>query len=400
MMTLQEEKLFEESLKAYKLELLKIDLEVLPILIHPVIDPRTKLVMECYMNPDMEYPPPPVLLELVIDGTDIYPWKYKGSIAGQSGKQKSRKTMMMILEVIAYLTPGGIKSKDGRVVLRRPEGVPLGLIIFFDLEMPTYRVAKDIRERIKSACGENSKWFKIFYGMGRTKEEKRKLFDGALSLAKENGRDIDIAYVDGIRNLVADFNDVKESDEALELVKQMVRTIGCNVTCNIHQNKGDTNARGHLGAELVNASEMAIAISIQDDSKSRSIVKSEVNRDMNFPDLLIGHDDDHQPCLFGLYDAPSKEKRVTDTDKLLNEPAKFDDEVVKGLFKNRKELSAADTMSLLKVILKKRGKPCGRDAVKTYRDKLEHGGFIERKGEQQNNKAFYVTGHYYINQHL
>lgn len=64
----------------------------------------------------------------------------------------------------------------------------------------------------------------------------------------------DIVFIDGVRDLLRDFNDLKESNEVIQWLLRLTSDYGCTIVCVLHQNKGkeDGNMRGHLGTELLN----------------------------------------------------------------------------------------------------------------------------------------------------
>lgn len=74
----------------------------------------------------------------------------------------------------------------------------------------------------------------------------------------------DIVVIDGCRDLLSDFNDVKESSRIINELMAITTTYNCGIITVIHQNKGDNNARGHLGTELMNKSETVLQVANKD----------------------------------------------------------------------------------------------------------------------------------------
>ena len=70
----------------------------------------------------------------------------------------------------------------------------------------------------------------------------------------------DVIIIDGIRDFVLDINDVKESSRLKDLLMWIHHQYDCHICCVLHQNKGDSNARGHLGSELTNKSETVFSL--------------------------------------------------------------------------------------------------------------------------------------------
>lgn len=70
----------------------------------------------------------------------------------------------------------------------------------------------------------------------------------------------DMVVVDGIRDLVQDFNSIDESSKVVGKLMELSASYNCAIVTIIHQNKGDSNARGHLGTELMNKSETVLQV--------------------------------------------------------------------------------------------------------------------------------------------
>ena len=70
----------------------------------------------------------------------------------------------------------------------------------------------------------------------------------------------DMVVVDGIRDLVQDFNSIDESSKVVGKLMELSASYNCAIVTIIHQNKGDNNARGHLGTELMNKSETVLQV--------------------------------------------------------------------------------------------------------------------------------------------
>lgn len=70
----------------------------------------------------------------------------------------------------------------------------------------------------------------------------------------------DMVVVDGVRDLVQDFNSIDESSKVVGKLMELSAHYNCAIVTIIHQNKGDNNARGHLGTELMNKSETVLQV--------------------------------------------------------------------------------------------------------------------------------------------
>ncbi|MFR9574791.1 MAG: AAA family ATPase [Rikenellaceae bacterium] len=70
----------------------------------------------------------------------------------------------------------------------------------------------------------------------------------------------DIVILDGIRDIVVDFNSSEESSRVIGQLMAYSTIYNCGILCVLHQNKADNNARGHLGTEGCNKSETVLQI--------------------------------------------------------------------------------------------------------------------------------------------
>ena len=77
-----------------------------------------------------------------------------------------------------------------------------------------------------------------------------------LDLIKSAIREMKPTFVviDGIRDLIQDFNNITESANLIQELLSLATDYKCTILCVLHQNKGyqDENMRGHLGTELLN----------------------------------------------------------------------------------------------------------------------------------------------------
>jgi hypothetical protein len=87
----------------------------------------------------------------------------------------------------------------------------------------------------------------------------------------------DIAIIDGVRDLVYSINDENEATETTTQIYKWVEFKNCHIVLILHQNKGDNNARGHLGTELVNKAETVLSI-VKEPGANVSTVTAEYMR--------------------------------------------------------------------------------------------------------------------------
>ena len=75
-----------------------------------------------------------------------------------------------------------------------------------------------------------------------------------------NTPDIGLVIIDGIRDMVYDINSPGESTRIISKLMQWTDDRQIHIHTILHQNKGDENARGHIGTELNNKAETVLQV--------------------------------------------------------------------------------------------------------------------------------------------
>ena len=86
--------------------------------------------------------------------------------------------------------------------------------------------------------------------------------------------DVGLVITDGIRDLVYDINSPSESTYIISKLMQWTDEKQIHLHTILHQNKGDENARGHIGTELSNKTETILQV--EKDKVDSNISKVEV----------------------------------------------------------------------------------------------------------------------------
>lgn len=70
-----------------------------------------------------------------------------------------------------------------------------------------------------------------------------------------------MVFLDGVRDIMHNFNDIRESSTIADLLMRLSSVYSCHICCVLYENKSDANAHGHAGTELQNKSETVIYVS-------------------------------------------------------------------------------------------------------------------------------------------
>jgi hypothetical protein len=104
-----------------------------------------------------------------------------------------------------------------------------------------------------------------------------------------------LVAIDGIRDLVTSINDEDEATKIASFLLKSTQERQIHIITVLHQNKGDQNARGHVGTELVNKAQTVLSVSIDPNNKSVSIVEAEFCRDREPETFAFTVNDDGLP---------------------------------------------------------------------------------------------------------
>ena len=167
-----------------------------------------------------------------------------GELIGIKGRAKMGKSQF------AYYLAGVMLAGE-----QRGNVSPLvkqGKILVFDTEQSRASLQKCCRRALQlagRAMSANYDDFMPFTMRSLTPEERRQSI--AQAIATEHP---DVVVIDGIRDLLHNFNDLNESSDVIQWLLTLTAEHGCTILCVLHQNKAkdDGNMRGHLGTELLN----------------------------------------------------------------------------------------------------------------------------------------------------
>lgn len=147
----------------------------------------------------------------------------------------------------------------------------------------------------------------------------------------------DLVVIDGIRDVVFDINSPEEATITATNLMKWVEMYNCHIINILHQNKGNDNARGHLGTELVNKSEITFKVTKEDD---KTIVEPEYCRNMDFKPFALFRGDNGEPYLDEEWEHSSTPNATPKKEKILL-PNQIDKsthlELLQEMFKNEPE---------------------------------------------------------------
>ena len=176
-----------------------------------------------------------------IGGVPTIPQGELVGIKGRATMGKSQFEYYLIAVMLASASRGSVKPLQDRYK-----------ILLFDTEQSQASLKKCCQRALKFAglpTDKNNDCFLPFFMRPLSIEERRNVIADAVEAEKP-----DIIFIDGVRDLLQDFNSLEQSNDLIQWLLSLTAEHGCTIVSVLHQNKSkdDGNMRGHLGSELLN----------------------------------------------------------------------------------------------------------------------------------------------------
>lgn len=211
-----------------------------------------------------------------------------GNILSLIGKAKSRKSFFIAIAIAVSI------SKDTIFDLFKNE-LPANQrsVLYFDTEQGKYHVQMALK-RICTLTGVNEPTnLRVFGLRALTPNERLELIEFAIY----NTENLGIVFIDGIKDLITSINDEEQATMIVSKLMKWSEERNILITTVLHQNKGDNNARGHIGTELNNKAETVLSISKSSDNDMVSIVQPEMCRNKETESIAFEIDNNGIPYI-------------------------------------------------------------------------------------------------------
>ena len=192
-----------------------------------------------------------------------------GNILSLIGKAKSRKSFFIAIAIAVSI------SKDTIFDLFKNE-LPANQrsVLYFDTEQGKYHVQMALKRICTLTRVKEPTNLRVFGLRALTPNERLELIEFAIY----NTENLGIVFIDGIKDLITSINDEEQATMIVSKLMKWSEERNILITTVLHQNKGDNNARGHIGTELNNKAETVLSISKSSDNDMVSIVQPEMCR--------------------------------------------------------------------------------------------------------------------------
>lgn len=199
----------------------------------------------------LEYPKVAISIGEHTTRGHVYPTAFGtyGNFSAIVGASKSKKTFFKSLLVSAFVG-GEVDRYTTKIKGHRKLGE---IVIDLDTEQGEWH-AQNVFKRIPSMVGSVPDFYKPF-ALRPYSHLERIQFIEYLIYESEYKNNIGLFVIDGLADLVADFNDLKESASVIQKVMKWTGEKNFHLMTIIHQNSTSQKATGHLGSSILKKAE-------------------------------------------------------------------------------------------------------------------------------------------------
>ena len=178
-----------------------------------------------------------------------------GGIQFVTGHQKNGKTFFFAQLMAAILNPDCKRMEEYMPELRYNDELRAETakptVLYIDTEQEKENTVK-VARRVHWLCGweltEPNERFHVIWLRAEDSNTTRWLKTKAAILKYRPNA----VFLDGIRDVINDFNDLKESAKIIDECMVMSTYLQCTLWSVLHENPGSEKMRGHLGTEAAN----------------------------------------------------------------------------------------------------------------------------------------------------
>jgi predicted ATP-dependent serine protease len=189
------------------------------------------------------------------------------------GKAKAKKSFFIGMAVSAALSKEVLYGKFKSNLSEEKNEV-----LYFDTEQSSYHVHLALKRICKQVNIAEPKNLHV-YGLRKlSSEERLELIQFAIYDNPKAG----FVVIDGIKDLINSINDEVEASKMANNLLRWTEDNHIHIVTVLHQNKGDNNARGHIGTELINKAETVLTVTVDSTNENISIVEPQQCRNKPF----------------------------------------------------------------------------------------------------------------------
>jgi hypothetical protein len=282
------------------------------------------------------------------------------------GKAKAKKSFLVSMAVATALTKdilhGQLKS-----------GLPReqNEVVYFDTEQGKYHVQKAVKRICKQINIEEPTNLHAFHLRSLNPAERLEFIESEIYSNDKIG----FVVIDGIKDLIKSINDEAEATMITSKLLKWTEERNIHIVNVLHQNKGDNNARGHLGTELINKAETVISVTVIENDKEVSIVEPLQCRNREPDSFAFSIDENGIPFILNGYELPIKKITNSFSVTELEDFKKY--KLLMEVFSHEKEYKYGALVSQLKIACKNQlKKDLGDNRLKVLLADCKNNGWL------------------------
>lgn len=186
------------------------------------------------------------------------------------GKAKARKSFFINIAVSAALTEDLILNRFKSYLPAKKKDV-----VYFDTEQSKYYVQKAVKRICVQINKEEPENLHVFHLRSLSPSERLNFIECEIYSNDKIG----FVVIDGIKDLITSINNEEEASMIATKLLKWTEEKNIYVLTVLHQNKSDTNARGHIGTELQNKAQTVLTIAKAEGDGDISLVTPDKCRD-------------------------------------------------------------------------------------------------------------------------
>jgi hypothetical protein len=280
-------------------------------------------------------------------------WEYKGSDSDEFkpigtidnfslviGRAKAKKSFFIGMAVSTALSKDSLHGRFKSNLSKNKNKV-----LYFDTEQSSYHVHLALKRICTQLNVTEPQNLEVHCLRRYSPKERYEIIEYAIY----NNPEVGFVVIDGIKDLINSINDENEASRIANSLLRWTEDNQIHIVTVLHQNKGDNNARGHLGTELLNKAETVLTVTVDSKNKNISIVEPQHCRNMPFDPFAFRISENGIPVLVEDFIKSSSEKERFD---IFNESDEIKLNLLKKAFGERKTLTYTELIPQIKLAVK------------------------------------------------
>ena len=243
----------------------------------------------------IEYPPVALSIGTHELNGKVFPIPFGtyGNFSCIVGASKSKKTFLKSMMIASYIGGKANQYADSIKTHRDRDCY----IIDIDTEQSTFH-AQNVFKRVLRMTGMKQYEFYKPFALRPFEPKQRLEFIEWLIYESDMRDNIGLVGIDGLADLVDDFNDLKESQRAIQKIMKWTDDKQFHLTTILHSNYGSAKAVGHIGSSVLKKAETVCSVVNNDTHITAHFTHT---RGFPFADFDYSVNDDGLPYIIGEY---------------------------------------------------------------------------------------------------